>query len=261
MFISSLLFILASISTVFAQVLATYHDYEGDRATLGRAYDNSPGWCGIRYSVLNVARITAVNGLGESMCNQCLEVQNANGGPIVYVLAVDQKQGPGLDIARSSYAALTPAANPLDPQQVRYRVVDHSNCAGICQGTADECTPGRRNLLPANLLPPGPFVGASLGGSPRPAERSTPAPPTTPQNSNAQPQSNQSRSPQSQPTSSVVVTSSSIATSTASPDAQITVQAKYGSLPEPIYGVMEHTSASYWMQPSLALLCSLFVIL
>jgi hypothetical protein len=149
----------------YAQVRATYHDYEGDRARLGRAYDNSPGWCGIRYSVLNVARITAINGMNAGLCNQCLEVQNVNGGPVVYVLAVDWKADPGLDIARSSYAALTPGANPLDPQQVRYRVVDPSHCAGICQGTADECTPGRRNLLPAYLLPPGPFVAATFGGS------------------------------------------------------------------------------------------------
>ena len=107
--------LLCLIQIAYTQVLATYHDYEGDRNTLGRAYDNSPGWCGIRYSVLNVARITAVNGMHEGLCNQCLAVQNVNGGPVVYVLAVDQKQGEGLDIARSSYHALNPAENPKLP--------------------------------------------------------------------------------------------------------------------------------------------------
>jgi hypothetical protein len=41
----------------------------------------------------------------------------------------------------------------------------------------------------------------------------------------------------------------------------VTVQAKYGSLPEPIYGVMEHHSASSWKQPSSALLLSLMLFL
>ena len=42
----------------------TTHDYELSLKQIGYpALDNSPGWCGIRYSMLNIARITAVNGL------------------------------------------------------------------------------------------------------------------------------------------------------------------------------------------------------
>jgi hypothetical protein len=106
--------------------------------------------------VLNIARITAVNGLNTpSNCNQCLEISGdgrSNQQP-VYVLAVDQKGDPGLDIARSSYQKLFPDKNWLDPQICNWRVVDSSYCAGICVGTPEECNQGSRNLLPAYLLP------------------------------------------------------------------------------------------------------------
>ncbi|KAI8925978.1 hypothetical protein BC831DRAFT_458506 [Entophlyctis helioformis] len=132
----------------------TYHPYEEDKARLGASYDNSPAWCGIRYSALNAARIVAVNGLGTGMCAQCIEFRGANGGPSMFVLAVDQKGDPGLDVARSSFQAAFPGSNPLDPQVCAWRIVAPSNCAGVCFGSASECTPGVRNMLPANLLPP-----------------------------------------------------------------------------------------------------------
>ncbi|TPX60258.1 hypothetical protein SpCBS45565_g07543 [Spizellomyces sp. 'palustris'] len=135
----------------------TFHDYEGDQTRLGESYDNSPGWCGIRYSALNTARITAVSGLGESLCNACLEILpdgNSTSTKSTYVLAVDQKGAAGLDVARTSFQSTFPGSNPLDPQVCRYRVVDSSLCGGVCFGSAEECTAGKRCLLPANALPP-----------------------------------------------------------------------------------------------------------
>lgn len=136
----------------------TTHDYEGSASALGgvEALDNSPAWCGMRYSMLNIARITAVNGLNlPAYCNLCLEITgdaSSNKQP-VYVLAVDQKGDPGLDIARSSFQKIFPNKNWLDPQICNWRVVDSSYCTGICVGTPGECNPGSRNLLPAYLLP------------------------------------------------------------------------------------------------------------
>ncbi|KAJ3278737.1 hypothetical protein HK104_002067 [Borealophlyctis nickersoniae] len=146
----------------WTEVPCTYHDYEGDKANLGAAYDNSPGWCGIRYSALNAARITAIDTMHESLCGKCLEIASSSGsGPSQYVLAIDQKGAPGLDVARTSFAAAFPGSNPLDPQSCMYRIVADEMCAGVCFGSAQECTPGVRNLLPAYLLPP---VGSGSGG-------------------------------------------------------------------------------------------------
>ncbi|KAJ3038368.1 hypothetical protein HDV00_000789 [Rhizophlyctis rosea] len=151
----------------------TYHDYEGDKELLGFAYDSSPGWCGTRYSSLYVARVTAVSTMNPALCNKCLEIQSSSGsGPSAYVLAIDQKGAPGLDVAKTSFASIFPGQNPLDPQNCRWRVVDDSYCSGVCFGSPEECTPGLRNNLPAYLLP---SVGSSGGGG-----GSTPTPqPTT----------------------------------------------------------------------------------
>ncbi|KAI8898152.1 hypothetical protein BC833DRAFT_590977 [Globomyces pollinis-pini] len=142
----------------------TFHNYEGDMKSLGKQYDNTPGWCGIRYSKLNVARITAVHGLQANMCNQCLEMVNSKGGPSVFVLAVDQKGDPGLDVAKSSFMATFPGANPLDPQSCKWRVVDPTKCGTICYGSKDECTPGKRNILPIQSLPVLPDAPIGLNG-------------------------------------------------------------------------------------------------
>ncbi|KAL5035385.1 hypothetical protein RTP6_003089 [Batrachochytrium dendrobatidis] len=132
----------------------TSHPYEQDLARFGAAtYDNAPGWCGIRYSSLDITRIVAVHGLDESMCGQCIEFKNAAGGPAQYVLAVDQKADPGLDLAITSLKNAFPGQDPLNPQKCDWKVVDQQFCAGICHGSSEECTPGKRNLLPAYLLP------------------------------------------------------------------------------------------------------------
>ncbi|KAJ3308738.1 hypothetical protein HDV04_000834 [Boothiomyces sp. JEL0838] len=166
--------VLALLAPVFAQFgrdwqqgRCTYHPYEEDMKSLGNAYDNSPGWCGIRYTMLNVARIVAVHGLGAGNCNMCLEMANANGGPSVYILAVDQKGDPGLDVAKSSFQAAFPNSNALDPEVCKWRVVDHSFCGGICVGAPEECTEGQRNLLPGYLLPklPPAVDGLNVGNS------------------------------------------------------------------------------------------------
>ncbi|KAL2911798.1 hypothetical protein HK105_208731 [Polyrhizophydium stewartii] len=147
----------------------TYHPYQEDLARLGSAYDNSPGWCGIRYTALDITRVVAVNGVTAGDCAQCLEFRNAAGGPSEFVLIIDQKGDPGLDISRSSFSAAFPGQNPLDPQTCAWRIVDPSNCAGICRGSALECTPGQRNLLPASQLPPlgssGNSGGKNSGGN------------------------------------------------------------------------------------------------
>eukprot|EP00842_Homolaphlyctis_polyrhiza_P003779 jgi/Hompol1/4401/HPOL_007084-RA len=109
-------------------VLCTYQAYEEDKARLGAAADNAPGWCGIRYSALNAARIVAVNGLSDGLCAQCLEIKG--NGPSVYVLAIDLKEAPGLDIAGTSFHNLFPDRNILDPETCNWRVVDPSLCSG-----------------------------------------------------------------------------------------------------------------------------------
>ncbi|OAJ37979.1 hypothetical protein BDEG_21947 [Batrachochytrium dendrobatidis JEL423] len=157
----------------------TYHPYEEDLARLGAtAYDNAPGWCGIRYSALNIQRIVAVNGLGSSMCAQCLEFRNAAGGPSMFVLAVDQKGAPGLDVSHTSFQNAFPGANALDPQTCSWRITSQSYCSGTCFGSPEECTPGQRNLLPAYLLPP---VGSSGKPHPTPTPNSEPEPTPKPE--------------------------------------------------------------------------------
>ncbi|KAJ3278135.1 hypothetical protein HK104_002611 [Borealophlyctis nickersoniae] len=167
----------------WTQVPCTYHDYEGDKARFGPAYDNNPGWCGIRYSALNAARITAISTMDEHLCGKCLEITSSSSGsgPSQYVLAIDQKAAPGLDIARTSFAAMFPGSNPLDPQTCMYRIVADSMCTGVCFG--EECTPGTRNALPAYLLPP---VASGVGQHPT---TTTTAPVTTTTTTSEQPAS------------------------------------------------------------------------
>jgi hypothetical protein len=153
MIILSLALYMVSAQQWLGEGKCTFHPYESDKEKWNIEYDNSPGWCGIRYSMLNVARITAINGMNSALCNQCIQVQGSKGGPFIYVLAVDYKEAPGLDIAKSSFQALFPKSNPFDPQICRWRVVNPKYCGKICIGSEEECTPGSRNLLPASLLP------------------------------------------------------------------------------------------------------------
>lgn len=154
------LLLTTTLHTVMAQswtARCTYHDYEGDQARYGiQAYDDSPGWCGIRYSSLNLARVTAAHTITPQLCGKCLAVQSASSSsaPVHYLLMIDQKGDPGLDIAKTSFQALFPNNNPLDPETCNFAVVDDKFCSGICFGSTDECTPGVRNSLPAYLLPP-----------------------------------------------------------------------------------------------------------
>ncbi|RKO96069.1 hypothetical protein CAUPRSCDRAFT_12231, partial [Caulochytrium protostelioides] len=99
--------------------LCTYHNYEGDMATFGpTAYDNSPGWCGYRYSSMDLSRVMAMNSIQAATCNSCWAVRSATdaSSPTRYILAIDQKGAEGLDIAKSSFEAIFPNANPADPQ-------------------------------------------------------------------------------------------------------------------------------------------------
>jgi hypothetical protein len=130
--------------------------------------------------MLNLARIVAVHGMDANGCNRCLEVQNAKGGPSVYVWATDKKEAPGLDISRESFQLVTPGANVLDPQVCRWKVVDNEKCGRICFGSSEECTTGSRNVLPASLLPnlpPAPFgiTNPSTNAKNSPARSVTPS--------------------------------------------------------------------------------------
>ncbi|KAJ3252414.1 hypothetical protein HK103_001581 [Boothiomyces macroporosus] len=167
-----LFLLIQTIAAQWSTGLCTFHDYEGDYNRFGKALDNNPGWCGIRYSVLNVARITAMHGISASSCNQCLEFSAADGsGPSVYVLVVDQKGAEGLDVAQSSFAAAFPGKNSLDPETCRWRIVDPSKCGKICYADDPECNVGERNILapaqlpPANQAPIGLNVGAVSSSS------------------------------------------------------------------------------------------------
>jgi hypothetical protein len=150
--------------TSYKTVPCTMHAYEGMLKQYGNAIDNSPPWCGQRYTILNVARVVAITNMSPGMCNQCIEIVGVGrfGGPKVYALAVDQRQAYGLDIAESSYKALFPRDNILNPHTCKYRVVNPSFCGKICYGTKMECTRGKRNLLPAYLLPKYPRAPVGL---------------------------------------------------------------------------------------------------
>lgn len=199
--------------TDFTTVPCTFHDYEADKQQLGTSYDNSPGWCGTRYSSLNVARITAISGLSGSLCNACLEITSASGGPSEYVLAVDQKQGNGLDIAKSSFQNVFPGKNPLDPQMCRFRVVENKFCERVCFGSREECTPGVRNLLPAYLLPP---VDGKDGASDRYGEKNEQS--QEPAAGKSTPKSEDAAIASSHDTPNNPTTTTSTTTSTDSPD-------------------------------------------
>jgi hypothetical protein len=145
----------------------TAHFYE-DLRPLKEKMDYNPGWCGTRYTMLNLARITAVHGITADGCNKCLQVQNARGGPSIFVWATDRKEAPGLDISRESFQRMTPGSNVLDPQVCRWQVVPNERCGRICFGSSEECTSGVRNSLPAPLLPsmpPAPFGFESVPSS------------------------------------------------------------------------------------------------
>lgn len=145
-------------------IVATFHDYETALERDPRALDNNAPFCGHRYSILNTARIVAVNLMAADMCNQCIEIQGLgpDAGSSLFVLAVDKKGAGGLDIAGSSFQALFPTANILDPQRANWRVVDPALCGKICFGTTEECTVGFQNNLPGYLLPPMPLAPHGL---------------------------------------------------------------------------------------------------
>ncbi|KAJ3050142.1 hypothetical protein HK097_008867 [Rhizophlyctis rosea] len=263
----------------------TYHDYEGDKARLGESYDSSPGWCGTRYSSLNVGRVTAVSTMNPSLCNKCLEIQSADGdGPSTYVLAIDQKGAPGLDVARSSFASTFPHDNPLDPQTCRWRVVEDSYCSGVCFGVKEECSPGVRNDLPAYLLPKvesgkgysPPAANPAPAPAPRPtttttqAPKPTTAPPQSPQNAPAPAPKNPSQStatttithssPSSSPSSSSP--SSPTTTATAQPEAKVQAAgAESKPTPSPQATALYNKESAGWkVGPSLSLFVTISAI-
>ncbi|KAI8373309.1 hypothetical protein BD560DRAFT_467202 [Blakeslea trispora] len=92
--------------------------------------------CGMPYSELNLARITAVQAIDTANeCGQCLKVTNLNTGEHIYVLAVD-KGGRGLDISIPAFESLF--GQKTDPSPAKWTNVKKSNCEGIY-------TPGQLN--------------------------------------------------------------------------------------------------------------------
>jgi hypothetical protein len=149
----SVLYVVSSKSEWRKGELCTYNDYEGEMLRFGSAFDLSPGWCGIRYTMLNVKRIVAVDIMNEKMCNKCLEIKGVGvRGGSVFVLAVDKKGLNGLDISKTAFKKIFPGKNELDPERCNWRVVDKSFCKNICNGSKLECTEGVRNLLPADKM-------------------------------------------------------------------------------------------------------------
>ncbi|RKO97737.1 hypothetical protein CAUPRSCDRAFT_10612 [Caulochytrium protostelioides] len=140
----------------------TYHDYEAlQKEYTPSVFDNSPGWCGYRYSSMRLTHVMAMNGVTGLKCNTCYAVRDAVRAdtPTQYILAIDQKGDPGLDIALTAFKQIFPNENPLDPQTCSWEEVDASNCFDICRGAAEECTQGVRNSLPAFLLGPAAGTG------------------------------------------------------------------------------------------------------
>ncbi|RKO97810.1 hypothetical protein CXG81DRAFT_27262 [Caulochytrium protostelioides] len=134
--------------------LCTYHNYEGDMASRGSSsYDSSPGWCGYRYSSMDLSRVMAMNSINGASCNTCWAVRDASkSGPPTYILAIDQKGAEGLDIALTAFKAIFPYANPADPQTCAWEQVDTSYCFDVCRGSDLECTQSLRNTLPISQL-------------------------------------------------------------------------------------------------------------
>ncbi|KAJ3071089.1 hypothetical protein HK102_006516, partial [Quaeritorhiza haematococci] len=149
-------------------------------SSICNVFKTAPPWCGMRYSKLNAASITAISGINANMCNQCLEVQAVGGGPTRYVLIVDQKGAPGLDIALTSFSALFPGKNPLDPQTCQWRITDWQRCQGVCFGNAAECSTGVRNLLPPYLLAEQDGSGSVAQSAPAPPQPQQVQPPQSP---------------------------------------------------------------------------------
>ena len=70
-----------------------------------------------------------------SLCNKCVRIKGLNSiGPSMYVLMIDRKAAPGLDIAKTTFMELFPDKNPLDPQQCEYSIVEDIYCQNICWG-------------------------------------------------------------------------------------------------------------------------------
>ncbi|KAI8926381.1 hypothetical protein BC831DRAFT_228438 [Entophlyctis helioformis] len=141
----------------------TYHPYEEDKARLGASYDNSPGWCGIRYSALNAARIVAVNGLGTGMCAQCIPCScspsTKRAIPVSTLLARASRQ-PFPDPTRSTRKCV-PGASSLRPTAPvcaldRRRV--HTWCPQPAAGLSasshwpSACSPTARSAAPLSSL-------------------------------------------------------------------------------------------------------------
>ncbi|NBO98911.1 MAG: hypothetical protein EBU90_02115 [Proteobacteria bacterium] len=113
------------VMTCFAE-RCTMHDYEGDQKRFGvAAYDNQPPWCGQKYSNYNVSRIMAMSIMTRTNCDKCFLV---TGEKSVYILGVDKKADPGLDIARSSFVELFPNSDPLNPQDCSFVQVPLWHC-------------------------------------------------------------------------------------------------------------------------------------
>lgn len=129
----------------------TYHDYEGMYSTLGLALDNSPGWCGIRYSKLDLTRVIALNGINEKDCNKCIQIFGES-GLFEYVLVIDLKVAAGIDMSKSVMQKIFPSQDPLNPKSCSYNFVDFSFCSDICTGNKFECTESTRNIIPPYLF-------------------------------------------------------------------------------------------------------------
>lgn len=254
----ALLLSLASAQTWSANLDCTMNAYEGAYAQLGKSLDNSPAWCGIRYSVLNVARIVSLPNMDPSKCNQCIEIVGTGplSGPSVYVLAVDQRVAYGLDIAESSYHALFPSDNILNPHVCKYRAVNPSLCGKICYGSAEECTVGVRNLLPASLLPAAGQAPIGLYNNNAPAPTTTTSQPKVLAPLYTNPDVAVTTKPTSppKPIQTTVATVTTILTTTR-PTASATTVDVFGSNPNAVFGVV---SGSSRLKPFLSVASKFF---
>lgn len=130
----------------------SYHPYIQVGLTDPGSYTKQTTSCGTEYGHLNIGYVMSIDdgtGLG---CNRCYAVTSQATGKQVYILGVDRKGSPGLDIGESAWADLghderSDTSSPLhyaQVQQCKWREVDASNCAGICKSQTPEldCTSG-----------------------------------------------------------------------------------------------------------------------
>ena len=119
----------------------SYHPFIQGALPSPQTYAKITTSCGTEYGHLNIGYVMSIDDGTGSGCNRCYAVKSQLTGKEVYILGVDIKGSPGLDIGESAWADLghNERVNTNDPhhyanmQTCEWKQVAASNCAGICK--------------------------------------------------------------------------------------------------------------------------------